>query len=58
MAVSYQPSKSGYYRVKLNSPWEHASFTYSPRFSTITFDQATLDAAIADDVVDSVIPLN
>lgn len=58
MAVSYQPSKSGYYRVKLKAVWEHANFTYTPKFSAITFDQAMLDLAIAADVVDSAIPLN
>jgi hypothetical protein len=57
MAITYQNSTIGYYRVTLNKRWVHEEFTFKPSFDNITVDQTTLDLMIADDVVATVNPL-
>jgi hypothetical protein len=52
--AKYKKSKSGYYRVQLNAVWPHEGFDYKPSH-TVTFDEATLEIALAAGVVGTII---
>ena len=53
-AKTYKKSPSGYYLIKLNAVWSHEGFLYKPS-QAVTLDEATLDLAIAADVVESIV---
>jgi len=54
MVTTYKKSKSGFYRVTLARPHEHAGFTYRPSHAEITVNEDILDDMIAAEVVTSV----
>jgi hypothetical protein len=58
MASAYKKSRSGYYKIKLKSSWEHEGFLYKPSHSDITVNEAILEAAIAAGVADSITPVD
>lgn len=54
MVTTYKKSKSGFYKVTLARPHEHAGFTYRPSHAEITVNEDILDDMIAAEVVTSV----
>jgi hypothetical protein len=54
MVTKYSKSKSGFYKVELARPHEHAGFTYKPGNAATVVNQEILDDMIAAEVVTSV----
>lgn len=55
MAIKYQKSASGFYKVDLARTFEHEGFLYKPA-QDVTVNEGILEAMIAAEVVTKAVP--